>query len=193
MAPGGSDDREAVRDQAVPGVRRPNQYSAWRSSAVRVLLFERLERLMQTWLPYESFAESAAVLDRQRLSKQRNDTLLIARCLAGEPSSWKNHPAVKMWRGYEQALLRYQDECCFQWAQVRGYSDTLFDETTEVLIDFVKGISIAPDPWWLGDVEFHYAHQAALYREDPKYFSKFFIVDSTITIPWPGDEKGEWR
>lgn len=44
---------------------------------------------MQTFLPYADFPGSAKVLDRKRF---------------GYSAGWQNHPAVKMWRGYEYAL-----------------------------------------------------------------------------------------
>jgi hypothetical protein len=50
---------------------------------------------MQTFLPYESYARSAAVLDRQRLGKQRVEAMQILRVLAGETAGWGNHPAVR--------------------------------------------------------------------------------------------------
>lgn len=36
---------------------------------------------MQTFLPYPDFAESASVLDRQRLGKQRVETLQVMKAL----------------------------------------------------------------------------------------------------------------
>ena len=39
---------------------------------------------MQTFLPYASFEESAKVLDRQRLGKQRVECLQIFNALAGD-------------------------------------------------------------------------------------------------------------
>ena len=57
---------------------------------------------MQTFLPYKDFSRSAKVLDRQRLGKQRVEGLQILQCLLGIGSlRWKNHPAVKMWKGAE--------------------------------------------------------------------------------------------
>lgn len=49
---------------------------------------------MQTFLPYPSFAESARVLDRQRLGKQRVEVLQLLRALTGQTKGWANHPAA---------------------------------------------------------------------------------------------------
>ena len=62
---------------------------------------------MQTFLPFESFAETAAVLDRRRLGKQRVEVLQILRALTREDYGWRSHPAVLMWKGYEEALGAY--------------------------------------------------------------------------------------
>ena len=70
---------------------------------------------MQTFLPDPSYAKSAAYLDYKRLGKQRVEVkqlLLALGYRVGEhytttPSSWVNHPACKMWRGYEQSLVKY--------------------------------------------------------------------------------------
>lgn len=70
---------------------------------------------MQTFLPYEDYSWSAAVLDRQRLGKQRVEVMQILRALAGETIGWKNHPAVRMWRGSEYALIVYGLAVCHEW------------------------------------------------------------------------------
>jgi hypothetical protein len=62
---------------------------------------------VQTFLPLPDFAESAAVLDRQRLGKQRVEVLQLLGALTGQRPGWVNHPAARMWRGHERALARY--------------------------------------------------------------------------------------
>jgi predicted RNase H-like HicB family nuclease len=59
---------------------------------------------MQTFLPYLDFAECARVLDDRRLGKQRVEVLQIARAITVPGYGWRHHPAVRMWRGYEEAL-----------------------------------------------------------------------------------------
>ena len=60
---------------------------------------------MQTFLPFSDFEKSAKALDYRRLGKQRIEAYQIWKVLTGQTTAWKNHPAVKMWQGYEQALL----------------------------------------------------------------------------------------
>lgn len=129
---------------------------------------------MQTFLPYESFARSAACLDRQRLGKQRVETLQIMGALINH-KGWINHPATKMWRGYERALLEYQRAICTEWTDNRGYKDTCWDKTWDVY-------HAAPRAWrarlvmptWLGREDVHLSHQANLLRKDPEHYSPHF-------------------
>ena len=64
---------------------------------------------MQVFLPEKSFSKSAQVLDYRRLVKQLLEGRQIMTVLAGEQASkgWVNHPAVKMFKGYERALYAY--------------------------------------------------------------------------------------
>ena len=43
---------------------------------------------MQTFLPYESFEESASVLDWRRLGKQRVEGMQIINAISGVDYSW---------------------------------------------------------------------------------------------------------
>lgn len=82
---------------------------------------------MQTFLPYPDFGRSARVLDRRRLGKQRVEVKQILRALRNPSSGWRNHPAVRMWRGHEYSLLSYGVAVCSEWRS-RGYRDSLLDE-----------------------------------------------------------------
>ena len=62
---------------------------------------------MQTFLPYPSFARSAAVLDHRRLGKHRVEALPIVRALTRTDYGWQHHPAVQMWRDHEEDLVAY--------------------------------------------------------------------------------------
>ena len=53
---------------------------------------------MQTFLPYESFEESASVLDWRRLGKQRVEGMQIINAINNpKKQGWQNHPATIMW------------------------------------------------------------------------------------------------
>lgn len=61
---------------------------------------------MQTFLPYADFDESARALDPKRLGNQ-----VYRECLTLIRGGWPNHPASRMWRGYECALA------CYGWTE----------------------------------------------------------------------------
>ena len=72
--------------------------------------------LMQTFLPFESFRESAKVLDDRRLGKQRVEALQIIKAITGQKrldgkpyKGWLNHPCSVMWRPYVNALKHYHN------------------------------------------------------------------------------------
>src|SRR5690348_5136966 len=78
---------------------------------------------MQTFLPYADFTESARVLDRRRLGKQRVEAVQVLRGLTVPDYGWRRHPAVRMWTGYEEALVRYGLEVCRVWRDL-GHQDS---------------------------------------------------------------------
>ena len=78
---------------------------------------------MQTFLPYPGFLASAGALDQKRLGKQRVETVQVLRGLTVPTYGWRHHPAVKMWIGYEEALVRYGLDICAVWTAT-GRADT---------------------------------------------------------------------
>lgn len=128
---------------------------------------------MQTFLPYNDFRDSARVLDRQRLGKQRVETLQLLRALAGETKGWVNHPAAKMWRGYENALAIYGAAMCDEWTR-RGYKDSCREKILAYR-DYTTAVVVPP---WLGREDFHASHRSNLLRKDAKYYGQFGWVES---------------
>ncbi len=162
---------------------------------------------MQTFLPYFGFAASAQTLDRQRLGKQRVETLQIAKVIAGQSTGWANHPAVKMWQGHHDALLAYQFAVCKFWTDDRGYNDTCLDKTVAVLAPHLKyidpatfrtkrplGLQMELDeagllPLWLGNAEFHLSHRSNLLRKDPDWYRAFWDGDpEDLSYFWPTEQ-----
>lgn len=144
---------------------------------------------MITYCPLPDFVESAAVMDRRRLRDQRLDTLQVARCLAGVPSSWRRHPTVAMWRGFPRALLRYQEANVARFQQT-GNSDkssgdlSVLRQTRDLLADFED----TGDPPWLGDKKFHRSHQSNLVRMMPDHYRRYFPdVKDNWKFVWPPD------
>jgi hypothetical protein len=146
---------------------------------------------MQTFLPYSSFARSAATLDLKRLGKQRVENLQIMTTLVTGRDAWKNHPAVKMWRGYEAALLEYQGAMCERWVQNRTqkdkpYSDSCLVKTTEVWMALANDLRHYATPPWLGDERVHISHQSRLIQKDPEHYRpQFPDAPTDLEYFWP--------
>jgi hypothetical protein len=135
---------------------------------------------MQTFLPYASFAHSAAVLDYKRLGKQRVETWQILNALQGKSKGWVNHPATRMWRGYEEALACYGDAICFEWIR-RGYQDTLLPRFHSLITHNAPVL-----PSWFGDEALHLSHRSNLVRKDPNYYRKYWSdVPDNMPYVWP--------
>lgn len=140
---------------------------------------------MQTFLPYPNFAQSVKVLDTQRLGKQRVETLQIMNALVSN-KGWIHHPATKMWRGYEWALLQYQEATVAEWLS-RGYTDTCLAKTRDLYYSNALPCIIDNEfPDWLGDEAFHTSHQSNLIRKDPDFYGPLFPnVPNDLPYVWP--------
>lgn len=134
---------------------------------------------MQTFLPFPDFRQTADCLDWRRLGKQRVEVLQILRALSGESKGWRNHPAARMWVGYEIALVEYGLEICREWLR-RGYVDTTKPKIAEFR---VAGNLVLPP--WLSD-NFCLAHQSNLIRKLPEYYAPLFPgVPDDLPYVWP--------
>lgn len=136
---------------------------------------------MQTFLPYPSFYQSASCLDYRRLGKQRVEAkqlLNIFQKLRENPNAkvaWMNHPAFKMWVGYENALKVYHNIMIMEW-KMRGYRNTMPYLDTQVITY----------PPWYGDEKFHASHRSNLLRKDPVWYGRFgWSEPPTLEYYWP--------
>jgi hypothetical protein len=136
---------------------------------------------MQTFLPYDDFDESARVLDYRRLGKQRVETMQIMKALRGETKGWVNHPATKMWRGYEGALCEYGATMCHFWIAL-GYNDTTLPYFLHAGLEHTD----ITKPPWFGNEEFHISHRSNLLRKAPEHYRQFWPdVPDDIPYVWP--------
>jgi hypothetical protein len=153
---------------------------------------------VQTFLPYPDFAETARVLDQRRLGKQRVEAIQILRALTRPTYGWRHHPAVKMWAGYEETLVRYGLDVCAQW-RATGRADTC---ATTLTTDFAAACGartiraqgelarVGELPPWLGDEDFHRPHRAALIRKDPDFYRpRFGDVPADLPYLWPASDR----
>lgn len=145
---------------------------------------------MNTFLPYQSYQKSAEALDNKRLGKQRVENLQIAKALTLPEYGWKNHPAVKMWVGFEEALYLYQNIICREWTR-RGFQDTCLDKTNDIL-GFNRVWWGADFPDWLGNEKFHASHRSNLLRKDPEWYGQFgWTEPDDLEYFWPTKELKE--
>jgi hypothetical protein len=143
-----------------------------------------MEKLVQTFLPSDDFALCAMTLDRQRLGKQRVETLQIMQTIAGmsRGKGWINHPATKMWIGHEEYLMLYQIAIVSEWT-MRGYKDTCLDKTYDAFKTIDAEFSY---PEWMGNDHFHASHRSNLLRKNVDFYSKFgWTEPDDLEYIWP--------
>jgi pyrimidine dimer DNA glycosylase len=170
----------------------------WRTPGLRTwptggLAAARQTGNVQTFLPYADFERSARTLDLKRLGKQRVETIQVVRALTRPDYGWASHPAVLMWRGFEEALGRYGFTCCEVWVEL-GFGDTcaltIATDLRAAGIDAVRTQRelAAADalPPWLGDEAVHRSHRSALVRKDPgRYRPMFPDIPDDLPYVWP--------
>ena len=148
---------------------------------------------MQTFLPFPDFERSARALDLRRLGKQRVETIQVVRALTRPGYGWANHPAVLMWKGYEEALGRYGFTCCDVWTE-SGFGDTcagtIAADLRQAGVETVRTqrelAALDALPPWLGDEALHRSHQSALVRKDEEHYRPLFpAVPADLPYVWP--------
>lgn len=145
---------------------------------------------MQTFLPYPSFEKSAKCLDYRRLGKQRIEAWQIYLALTEKNYGWKNHPAVKMWSKYEEALLHYGLSICSEWRN-RGFKDSMW---IKFYREAFKRANWRPLklPEFVGDQMFHASHRSNLLRKNYKYYKQFkWKEPRNLPYYWPINQRSK--
>jgi hypothetical protein len=136
---------------------------------------------VQTFLPYSDVEMSAKVLDDRRLGKQRVEAYQVVRTLVGLTQGWRNHPAVRMWRGHLPALIDYGLVVCREWTR-RGNADTVHDKLLEHRTEEDPALL----PPWFGHPLLHASHRSNLLRKDPEYYGRFgWTEPPDLPYFWP--------
>ena len=167
---------------------------------------------MQTFLPFHNYKDSANALDSKRLNKQAVECQQIAEILLRKmnllPLEYKkdryghsrvrkgfwNHPAVRMWEGWEGSYFEYYRAVVFA-CQQRGIEsskhmdkyltyahlmdDVFYQSDTNALLRF--------RPHWQVE-EFHLSHRYMLWRKDPAFYSHFYaslFSEPHLDYLWP--------
>jgi hypothetical protein len=149
---------------------------------------------MQTFTPYADFERSLRTLDQQRLGKQRVEVIQIVRALTVPGYAWSSHPAVLMWKGFEEALGRYGLIACQIWTE-RGFADSCAATiTTDLRTAGIHPIRSVPElrtagalPQWLDDGALQLSHRSSLLRKDPEHYGPLFPPDTPTDLDyvWP--------
>ncbi len=133
---------------------------------------------MQTFLPYPNLEKSLKVLDSKRLGKQRVEAFQILNIILNRTKTrgWRNHPAVKMWRGYSNALKLYLNLAIKEWVS-RGFQN-------KMKLEKISGKILYPP--WFGNKKFHASHRSNLLRKNKDYYSKFkWKEKDNLNYEWP--------
>jgi len=94
---------------------------------------------------------------------------------------WLNHPAIRMWYNYEDALIIYFNDCVDEWVR-RGFVNNM---------NIIKPYGKIIYPKWLGNKDFHLSHKSNLLRKDYMHYNKYFKnVPNDLPYIW-FDEKGK--
>jgi hypothetical protein len=135
---------------------------------------------MQTFLPHKNFRESAQALDSRRLNKQLLEGRQIYSILVLDRQSggWVRHPAVLMWKGYENVLFQYlsalRDECearNIRWQKNWEEILRLHDINQDRILDDDEEEQQYPQ--WINDERIYESHRFNLFRKDPEYYIEF--------------------
>lgn len=154
---------------------------------------------MQTFMPYQDFAKVASVLDNQRLNKQAlegwqimmSNLALDPEGNRREPKGWRNHPAVKMWRGHENALLDYIGAMVYEWKS-RGYKSTIYDKAERtyeqaLTLNLVRDEQPTALPAWMSNepllADITSSHRLALLCKNYAWYSQFGWEEDTGVAP----------
>ena len=152
---------------------------------------------MQTFIVSRRPDDIASILDTKRLGKQRVEAIQIVRKLLDLPNmsgkeskAWNNHPAVRMWKGYEPYLVKvYLFNMIDEWAN-RGKNGRLCRKHFLHLIRKVRHKKIVEPHWFKEDV--FNSHKSNLLRKDSEYYSKFFSdVSNDLEYIWPSQNQKE--
>lgn len=91
---------------------------------------------------------------------------------------WYHHPATKIWRNHNGALIEYGIAVCKEWRR-RGYNDSLlqwFEERREQDVGW---------PTLIGCEAFHVSHMSNLIRKNPTWYGPLFPgVPNDLPYVW---------
>jgi hypothetical protein len=133
---------------------------------------------MQTWITDYDFYKSASNLDTKRLGSQIYEGIHILASLldvndklVNPKRNVKNHPAAKLWIGYEKELLFYIHEHLWFWFG-KNYSSIINYENYKILLH-VLGWCSAKTLNWITD-NLIQTHRSALIQKNPDHYRRIW-------------------
>jgi hypothetical protein len=139
--------------------------------------------MVNTFVTDNDPVQCAKNLDYRRLGKQRVEAFQLLNVLLQrtETKGWSSHPALLMWKGYENGLKYYLNCMIDEWIN-RGYNNTMahevYDDDTALsdtggAAEDEKSIVILM-PWWFNCYQLQLSHKCSLLRKDHNYYSQVF-------------------
>jgi hypothetical protein len=144
---------------------------------------------VQTFLPSKDFDTTASMLDSKRLNKQILECYQILKVLSSDDpkAGWRNHPAVKMWRGHEHTLFTYSLAMVSE-AKRRGIkTDKNMDNLINLRVANLKKWGSGFPEWYQNSDEMKritVTHMARLFVKDPVFYQPFsFFSEHKDNVP----------
>ncbi|NBP55859.1 hypothetical protein EBU71_04860 [bacterium] len=144
---------------------------------------------MQTFLTSTNSLECAQNLDSKRLNKQILEGYQILNVLSGRSKTggWRNHPAVLMWKGYENGLWSYI-ESMVQIANLRGIkTENNVKNLNALYAECHKDWGNDHPTFWRDEkkvMRIITTHRANLFKKDPIYYVRYqYAVNSLYNAP----------
>lgn len=136
---------------------------------------------MQTFLPHKDFYAVAHDLDSKRLNKQILECYQILNVLSNPSptAGWRNHPAVKMWRGHEHGLYKYAMIMVSE-ADARSIkTENNVANLRRLRSEHGNGWGNAMPQWYYNNQDMKRitaTHKANLYKKAPELYPQYFVA-----------------
>jgi hypothetical protein len=165
--------------------------------------------MVNTFVPVSDVRKSLESLDNKRLNKQISECVSILGSIFNLPTTkgterkgYKNHPAQKMWEGYETGLLEYYNTAIEVWSNRGGgidnYQIAVFRDEEDPYYVYLYNVlgqwkihrhyakEAEQVPYWMGHEPTHASHRSNLLRKDPVFYGQFgWTEPPNLPYIWP--------
>lgn len=134
--------------------------------------------MVNTFVTDNDPIQCAKNLDYRRLGKQRVEAFQLLNVLLKrtETKGWSSHPALLMWKGYENGLKYYLNCMIEEWIN-RGYNNTMEYEVYDTVSNDGSSENIVIlMPWWFNCYQLQLSHKCSLLRKDYDHYSEVFHI-----------------